>query len=225
VAFRLVLPVLLLAAAPRPAGGQSAVPPPGRVELFRDLATDGLAGWSEIRLANRPSRYRVASEGERPVLSAESYGGNSAVWRRVDVAADRGTTVSWRWKVERSLSGNRRERSRRGDDFAARVFVVFDAPEGPWSGKALCYVWAATEPVGSIYASPYTGDVAMIVMESGDARAGSWVDVERNVLEDYRRAFGGVPATLSGIAIVVDTDNTQSRARAWFDRLVVSRSP
>jgi hypothetical protein len=51
------------------------------------------------------------------------------------------------------------------------------------------------------------------------------VDVERNVLEDYRRAFGGVPATLSGIAIVVDTDNTQSRARAWFDRLVVSRSP
>ncbi len=216
---------LLLASWCAGAAGQSAQPPAGPIELFGDLATHGLTAWSETRLASQPSRYRVVSEGGRPMLMAESNGGNSALWRRVDVAADSGALVAWRWRVEGSLAGNRRERSRRGDDYTARVFVVFDAPRGPWSGKALCYVWAAGEPAGSVYRSPYSDDVAMIVVESGDGRAGSWVEVERSVVEDYRSAFGRAPDTLSGIVIMVDTDNTQSRARAWFDRVAVSRPP
>jgi hypothetical protein len=122
------------------------------------------------------------------------------------------------------LDGNRKEREKRGDDFAARVFVIFDAREGPWSGRALCYVWSASQPVGSMYRSPYSEDVAMIVVESGGHRASSWVDVRRDVLRDFRTAFGAAPDSLTAVAIMVDTDNTRSRATAWFESMGVELS-
>ena len=219
------MPAVFTALVTGSAHAQSSSAVRDSVELLDRLATEGLDAWRETRLADRPTRYRIGRENGRSVLEAESFGGNSALWRRVDVPVSRTSVVSWRWKVARSLSTNRRERSRRGDDFAARLFVVFDAPEGPWSGKAVCYVWAGLEPIGAAYRSPYSDDVAMIVVESGDARAGSWVTVRRNVVDDYRAAFGAAPETLSGIAIMVDTDNTESRARAWFEGLVVIRRP
>jgi hypothetical protein len=190
-------------------------------DLFADLALQESNVWTQRRLARRPTRYRIIREEGRTVLKAESYGGNSAILREVHFPAERVGEIQWRWRVAGPLVENRNEREKRGDDFAARVFVIFDARDGPWSGKALCYVWSANQPVGATYRSPYSDDVAMIVAESGTRRAGQWVSVRRDVSSDFRRAFQSDPDSLTAIAFMVDTDNTRTEATAWFDRLVV----
>lgn len=194
------------------------------VELLAALPEEGLGAWQHRRLARRPSRYRVVSEDGRSILRVDSYGGNSGIFRQLQLPADRVSAVAWRWRVAAPLHGNRREREKRGDDFAARVFVIFDAQEGPWSGRALCYVWSANQPVGSVYPSPYSDDVVMMVVESGSRRASSWVNIHRNVVQDYRAAFGTAPSLVTAVAIMVDTDNTAGRATAWFERLAVELS-
>lgn len=219
-----LLGLLVLTSAPPLVGQAGTVfvhDPAGRVELLADLAERGLADWSEYRLARRPTRYRVRSLSGGPVVEARSVAGNSGLVREVAMQAGRVREISWRWRIERSLRGNDREREKRGDDFAARVFVIFDASEGPWSGRALCYVWSAHQPLGTVYRSPFTDDVAMIVVASGDDRINTWVSHVRDPLEDYRRAFDAEPDTLAAVAIMVDTDNTRRQATANFDRLVL----
>ena len=217
---------LLALACATPLHGQTGTAsvrePEMEVELLDSLAERGLADWSEYRLARRPTRYGVRSLPGGPVVEARSVAGNSGLVREVAVAAGRVRAISWRWRIERSLRGNDREREKRGDDFAARVFVIFDASEGPWSGRALCYVWSAHQPVGTVYRSPFTDDVAMIVVASGDDRINTWVSHERDPLEDYRQAFAAEPDTLAAVAIMVDTDNTRRQATASFERIVLT---
>ncbi len=61
----------------------------------------------------------------------------------------------------------------------------------------------------------------MVVLQSGDARAGTWIGEQRDVVEDYREAFGEAPATIAAVALMIDTDDTQSSAAAWFDDMVL----
>ena len=84
-----------------------------------------------------------------------------------------------RWKVERCLDGSFDEKTRDGDDYAARVFVIYTSSFLPWRTRAICYVWSSREPAGAAYPNPYTGRVATIVLQSGDENAGeSWKDVQ-----------------------------------------------
>ncbi len=175
--------------------------------------------WRERSLARRNTRYKVEDDGGQPVLVAESRSAASGLWRPVPFEAPRSGRLAWRWKVDHAIPGNEREREKRGDDFAARVFVVFGGEFPSRSNKALCYVWAASEPAGSVYPSPYAANVAMIVVASGDSGAGAWHGVERDIIADYRAFFGEDPDELSGVALMVDTDNTRSEVRAYFDDL------
>ena len=81
---------------------------------------------------------------------------------------------------------------------------------------ALNYVWDNRQPVGTSMPNAYTDRTRMIVLRSGTGDAGGWVIERRDVADDFKRAFGEVPAQLSGIALASDTDNTGERARAGF---------
>jgi Protein of unknown function (DUF3047) len=93
---------------------------------------------------------------------------------------------------------------------------VFETSVLPRQTRAINYVWSSHQPVGAVYPSPYTGNVAMIVLRSGAAEAGAWQGESRDVLADYRAFFGGPPRELSAVAVLVDTDNTGLSAEAWF---------
>ena len=142
--------------------------------------------------------------------------------------------LAWRWKIDRVVE-TADLRTRAGDDFAARVYVFFDVPEEdvPLFARvriqlarvlygtelptaALCYVWDSREPVGTSAWSAYTDRVRVIVLESGSARAGRWVEARRDVAADFRAAFGRDAPAITGIAAGADTDQTGERATAWF---------
>jgi hypothetical protein len=159
----------------------------------------------------------VFDSGER-VLRATSDASASALFRPLDVEPLETLELSWRWKVASSLIGNWNERSKDGDDYAARVLIAFGSPTFGRNSAALCYVWAAGEPVGATFPSPRLHNVATIVLESGNEKSGEWILERRNVWEDFRTAFGRPPEGPPGaIAVIVDTDDTGSSSIAWFD--------
>ncbi|MDX1430007.1 MAG: DUF3047 domain-containing protein, partial [Rhodothermales bacterium] len=189
-----------------------------------DFEEGGTDGWRETRLAERSNSFDVVEVEAGSALRATSERAASALLKSVEVELGEGATLRWRWKVRSSIAGNDRERYRDGDDYAARLFVVFDDDRLRRDTRAICYVWASHEPVGSTYENPFFESVATVVVESGDELAGGWVLEERDFVADYRQAFGEEPTTLGAVALMVDTDNTNSRAVAWFDDIVVRTS-
>ncbi len=187
-------------------------------EGFRE---DFRAGWKdrwiEQALSRRRTRYEVVQEGGRPVLRATSTKSASALLHKLGIRTGAKGLISWRWRVQASILQNEHEREKRGDDYAARLFVVFESDRLSPHTQAICYVWASREAVGAVYRSPYASGVATVVLETGDQRANQWTAEERDFVADYRNVFGMTPHTVTAVALMVDTDNTGSSATAWFD--------
>ncbi len=146
----------------------------------------------------------------------------SGLWRMLNIHPAESGAISWGWEMEHSLSTNRYERMKKGDDYSARVFVVFEPRFLKWKTRSICYVWATQQPAGSIYGSPFASNVATIVLESGDSRTGEWITEKRDFVADYKRFFGESPKRVSAVAIMIDTDNTGGEATAYFNDILLS---
>ncbi|MDD4955138.1 MAG: DUF3047 domain-containing protein [Candidatus Omnitrophica bacterium] len=106
------------------------------------------------------------------------------------------------------------------DDYAARIYVIF--PSWIFSNiKAIEYVWSDDLPKGTVMTSPYFPNIKLIIVESGKKDNNDWVYEERNIYEDYKRAFGAGPSGVGAIAIMTDTDNTMSTAEALYTDIKV----
>ena len=81
---------------------------------------------------------------------------------------------------------------------------------------AINYIWASHAPLGTIVSNPYTKQTKMIVVKSGKKTLNTWITEERNIFDDYIRAFGEKPPMISGIAIMTDSDNTKEAATAFY---------
>ena len=86
----------------------------------------------------------------------------------------------------------------------------------------LTYVWCNSRPIGTVLVSPRTDRVRKIVVESGAGRVGQWLDYQRDVVKDFREAFGEEPGPLIGIALMTDADNTGEQINAWYGALRLS---
>lgn len=189
--------------------------------LVEDFGEGWHRHWMERRLSRRPTRYRVVQDRGNVVLKAESANSGSALWRMVSLYPVEQGTITWRWKVAMSLSSNDNETTKRGDDYAARLFVMFDPDPFGRKARAICYVWAGRQAVGSVYPNPYASSVATIVVESGDERSGEWITEQRDFVTDFRTIFGELPEMVTAVAVMVDTDDTDTDATAWFDDIAL----
>ncbi len=229
---------LLLALAVTIAGATFAAEDRLAVAAFSAAKPGGAlpAGWAPLSAANIKTltRYTLIDDDGVTVLRAESRAGASALSRPLRVDPAELPWLRWRWKID-NLIAAADLRTRKGDDFPARLYVMFDYPldrlpflertklrlaralfDPGLPAATICYVWDGKAAAGTIAASAYTGRVKMIVVESGAARVKRWVDVERNVAADFRAAFGEEPPLVSAIAVGTDTDNTGSFATAYF---------
>lgn len=198
-----------------------------------------LSAWTAQPLprVERQTLWRQTTIDGLLVIEATAESAASGLTRKVDWPGD--TRLEWRWQVSRSVK-NGRLHTKSGDDFAARLYVIFDAPDEQLSfadrarlaigrklfGKrlpraALCYVWSATDAVGTIAPNAYTDRVRMIVLDQGDAHAGAWREHRRDLAADYKAAFGYARTPrITGLSLMSDTDNTGDRVTARFAALV-----
>ena len=168
-----------------------------------------LSGWSD-----KPFKGKTSYTLEGGVLKAHSVKAASGLIKKLSVDTRKYPRLTWSWRVEHSL---KREdiKTKKGDDFAARVYVVFPRTFF-WRMRAINYVWAGKMAKGSEAPSPYTSNSVVVAVESGDDKAGTVVQEERNIYQDYKRIFKEEPPLLGGVAIMTDTDDTQDEATAWY---------
>lgn len=188
--------------------------------LIDDFENGLRPGWQVKSFAGYTD-YRVEPGPTGQVLRAESRGAASGLIYEVDVDPVEFPILSWRWKIDNVVPGGD-ERVKSGDDYAARIYVVFPHWFFPKT-RTLNYIWANRLPRGDLLANAFTGNAMMFAVESGPQLAGQWIEAQRNIVEDYRRAFGSAPPRIGAIAIMTDTDNTGQQARAWYDQIELRR--
>ena len=217
---------LLLAAcqhAPEPRSSTPAVP-------------NWTDGWQPVALpGKRATAYKTQLADGRWVLLAQSERSASMLRRAVRIEPDRLGRVSFSWKVDALLSDADVQHSDT-EDAVVRVLLAFDGDPSRLSAAHAHDVRSGAQPqrrdtalrhadvrLGHAGRSPArlvvnkrSDRIRKIVVESGPAHLGQWRSYTRNVREDFMRAFGEEPGALIGVAVMTDTDNTQSRAEAWY---------
>jgi hypothetical protein len=186
------------------------------------FATEGLSGW-EKKSFKGETEYSIVHEGGNAVVRASSRAAASGMFRKLQVDPLRYRYLRWKWKVAEPLR-NGAEKTKAGDDYSARVYVVFPGLFF-WQTKAINYVWSSRLPREESFPNPYTSNAMMVVVESGPDKAGTWISEQRDILADYRRLFGGEPRQLGAIAVMTDTDNTGGNALAWYGDIELSTMP
>jgi hypothetical protein len=191
-------------------------------EILRiDDFEQGLTPRWEQKSFQGETSYSIVVDDGGQVLHAQSQGTASGLVFKKDYRLQDYPLLNWRWKVRGVIpAGN--ETTKSGDDYAARVYVVFPHWFFPKT-RTISYVWANTLPQGTTVPSPYTGNAMIVAVESGTEKVGEWQTEQRNVLEDYRKLFGEEPPTVGAIAIMTDTDNTGASAEAWYDDLQIEK--
>lgn len=208
--------------------GMAEAEQPTALNLIGESATAFNEQWREQGFPLiRATEYVAVEVGGRVVVTGRSIDANRAMLREIKVKEPRVANLRWHWRVRGELPEAIDERSKNGDDFAARIFVVFETSIIPARTRAINYVWSVNEAPGEVFPSPYTRHVAHIVLrdESGADESNTWRHEQRDVLADYEKFFGESPREISGIAIMVDTDNTDSRAEADYSQLFLEISP
>jgi hypothetical protein len=189
------------------------------------------------------TEYKLVEQDGKTVLRADAVASVSAVIHPLHADPNHTPWLAWSWRVDNLLQKSD-ILTQEGDDYPARVYVLFDYDPArlplaerakirmarmlygePIPVAALCYVWDGKRPSGFSTWSAYTSRLRMIVVESGAAHLKQWVSVERNVAEDYRRAFGEDPPTINAVIIASDTDNTRESARAYFGDVTLRSGP
>jgi hypothetical protein len=220
-----------------------------RVEVARFSSArpgDALpADWQPwIILPSKPTtEYRLVEVGGRVALEARAERAASGLVRVIRVDPRRHPLLEWAWRVP-ALVPDADPRIAVREDATARLVVSFhgDAQKLDFAERAqlrfakalsgqalpyatLMYIWANALPPETVVRNPHTGRVRMIVVESGTRRLGEWLTVRRNLLEDYRRAFGEEPWDVVAIGVMTDSDNTRSRAHAYYGDIVLHEAP
>lgn len=181
---------------------------------------EGLESWEQESFVG-DTRYDTVQHSGRAVIRAVSERTASALYREIPVKLVDNPCLNWKWRVENVLPITDPEQ-KAGDDYPARVYVVFRYGFFPWQVRALNYVWANRKTDKNYWKNPYTGNAVMIPLQAGEENLGMWITERVNVLADYRRIFGENIETIEGVAIMTDTDDSASRATAYYDEIYFS---
>lgn len=170
--------------------------------------------WEERRFQGQ-TEYTVIADDDGRVLRAESRNAASGLVYELKFDPRVHQVLTWRWKVENLVKGSDPTR-KAGDDYPARVYVVFPHWFPPRT-KSLNYIWATDFPEGEHIRNPFFGNAVMIAVQSGGQNVGRWVTERRNLVDDYRMVFGEDPPQAGAVAIMTDTDQTGETAVAYYD--------
>jgi hypothetical protein len=194
--------------------------------------------WQPFALPGKTATsYSAGMADGRWVLNAQSERSASMYRRAVRIEPGQLGKVSFAWKVA-ALLPEADVRHSDTEDAVVRVLLAFDGDPARLSPRArmmfdlmhslsgeappfatLMYVWDSHAELDSVVLNKRSDRIRKIVLESGPAHLGQWRSYERDVRADYRRAFGEDPGALIGLAVMTDSDNTQSRAEAWYGEI------
>ena len=201
-------------------------------------------GWKPLvfKKIEKHTIYSLVKEDDTVAVKAVAVASASGLTREIKINPKEYPLVKWRWKISNILKKGDVHK-KEGDDYPARIYITFEYDptklsfferrkydaikliygEYPPIG-AINYIWESKAPKGTRVPNPFTDRVIMIVVESSEAKVNQWVSEERNIFEDYKKAFGMEPPLISGVAIMTDTDNTGESATAYYGDIVFEKT-
>ena len=175
----------------------------------------------KVRKVKGETKWTLGSNENGNFIRSEAEGTGSGLGKEILINLDETPFINITWKVEKNLSGII-EQSKKGHDFAARVFVIKKTGATPLSNRAINYVFSSNSEIGSIWPSPYTKKSIDNVLASTKDNLNEWVTVKANVKEDFKRLHDLDVNELDGLAIMSDTDNSKMKSIAYFQNIYFS---
>ena len=175
----------------------------------------------KVRGAENKTIYTVGSNDNGNFLKAIANNGASGLGKEVKIDLNKTPFINISWKIEKDLSGIK-EDTKKGHDFAARVFAVKKTGATPLSNRAINYVFSSNNEIGKNWPSPYTKKSVDNVLASTKDNLNEWVTVKANVKEDFKKFHNLDVNELDGLAIMSDTDNSKMKAIAYYQNIYFS---
>ena len=175
----------------------------------------------QVRKVKGKTTYTFGSNENGNYLKAEAEGKASGLGKKVKINLIKTPFINITWKVEKDLSGII-ENSKKGHDYAARVFVVKKTGVTPLSNKAINYVFSSNNSVGENWPSPYTKKSIDYVLSTTKEHNDEWVTVKANVKKHFKKLHNLDVEELNGLAIMTDTDNSKLKAISYYQNIYFS---
>jgi hypothetical protein len=175
----------------------------------------------KVRGAKNKTIYTIGTNKEGNFLKAVADNAASGLGKEVKIDLNKTPFINITWKIEKDLPGIK-ENSKKGHDFAARVFAVKKTGATPLSNRAINYVFSSNNEIGFNSPSPYTKKSIDNVLASTKNNLNEWVTVKSNVKEDFEKFHDLDVNELDGLAIMSDTDNSKMKAVAYYQNIYFS---
>lgn len=211
-------------------------------ERDQAVAVKSLVPWEHQHFpGKRASEYQAVRHQGRHALLASAESAASMLRQTLNVPPADLRQLQFSWQVP-ALIAHADMAQRDADDSPVRLVMVFEGDRSKFSMKnamlselaqtmtgepmpyaTLMYVWCNTRAPGSVIINPRTDRIRKLVVESGEGRLDQWLDYQRDIAADFEKAFGEPPGALLGIGIMTDTDNTRSKAHAWYGPVTLTK--
>ena len=177
----------------------------------------------KVRGADNNTLYEVGSNENGNFFKAVADNAASGLGKEVKIDLNKTPFINITWKIEKDLPGIK-ENTKKGHDFAARVFAVKKTGATPLSNRAINYVFSSNNEIGFNAPSPYTKKSIDNVLASTKNNFNEWVTVKANVKEDFKKFHNLDVNELDGLAIMSDTDNSKMKAIAYYQNIYFSEN-
>ena len=175
----------------------------------------------KVRGADNKTIYLTGSNENGNFLKAIADNAASGLGKEIKINLNLTPIINITWKVEKNLNGIE-ENTKKGHDFAGRVFVIKKTGATPLSNRAVNYVFSSNNSVGKNWPSPYTKKSIDNVMSTTKEHMNEWVTVKANVKEDFKKFHDLDVNEIDGIAIMSDTDNSKMSAITYYQNIYFS---
>ena len=175
----------------------------------------------EVKKIKKKTTYTLGSNDKGNFLKAEAQGVASGLGKELKINLNKTPFINITWKVEEDLSGIE-ENSKKGHDYAARVFVIKKTGATALSNRAINYVFSSNKNIGENWPSPFTKKSIDYVLSTTKENKNEWVTVKANVKEDFKTLHGLDVNELNGVAIMTDTDNSKLKAISYYQNIYFS---
>ena len=175
----------------------------------------------KVHKIKKETTYTLGSNENGNYLKAEAEGKASGLGKDVKINLLKTPFINITWKIEQDLNGIN-EQSKKGHDYAARVFVIKKTGVTALSNRAINYVFSSNNPIGNHWRSPFTKKSIDYVLSTTQNNLNEWVTVKANVRKHFKKFYDIDVNEIEGVAIMTDTDNSKLSAIAYYQNIYFS---
>ena len=175
----------------------------------------------KVRGADSKTQYSLGNNENGKFIRAEAINSASGLGKEIKINLKKTPYLNITWKIEKDLPGID-EKTKKGHDYAARVFVVKKTGATPLSNRAMNYVFSSNNDINTYHHSPFTKKSIDYVLSTTKENFNEWVTVKANVKEHFKKFHNLDLNEINGVAIMSDTDNSKLSSIAYYQNIYFS---